>query len=151
MIYNIKDFGAVANGKTLCTKAVQKAVDLCTANGGGIVRFDRGRYALSTVFLKSNVTIEIPEGTEILGAESYYDYAQEEKVDYPIYQDSSHTYYHPSLFVGLDCENVKITGGGKIDMRSVWDEDGVRGEAIKHRARLSVSADTDLQFVFAKR
>ena len=74
-------------------------MDECGANGGGIVRFDEGRYVLSTVFLKSNVTIEIPEGTEILGAESYYDYAQEEKVDYPIYKDSSHTYFHPSLFV----------------------------------------------------
>ena len=44
MIYNIKDnikdFGAVADGTTLCTKAVQKAVDFCHANGGGIVRFD---------------------------------------------------------------------------------------------------------------
>ena len=46
-----------------------------------IVEFGAGRYVLSTVFLKSNVTIEIPKGTEILGAESYYDYAQEEKVD----------------------------------------------------------------------
>lgn len=132
-IYYINDYGAVVDGKTLSTKAVQKAVDICYENGGGIVRFNRGRYVLSTIFLKSNVTIEIPENTEILGAESYYDYAQEERIDYPIYQDSSHTYYYPSLFVGLDCENVKITGGGKIDMRSVWDEDGVRGEAIKHR------------------
>ena len=88
---------------------------------------------LGTIFLKSNVTIKIPEGTEILGAESYYDYAQEEAIDYPIYQDSSHTYFHPSMFVGINCENVKIIGGGKIDMRSVWDEDGVRGAAIKHR------------------
>jgi len=131
--YNVDAYGAIADGETLSAKAVQKAVDDCHANGGGIVRFDRGRYVLSTIFLKSNVTIEIPAGTEILGAESYYDYAQEEKVDYPVYQDSSHTYYHPSLFVGIDCENVKIMGGGKIDMRSVWDEDGVRGAAIKHR------------------
>ncbi|MBO5027622.1 MAG: hypothetical protein J6C79_03750 [Clostridia bacterium] len=133
MKYRITDFGAIADGKTLCSQAVQKAVDFCYKNGGGIVRFGRGRYVLSTVFLRSNITIEIPAGTEILGAESYYDYAQEEKVEYPIYQDSSHTYFHPSLFVGIGCENVKITGGGKIDMRSVWDEDGVRGEAIKHR------------------
>ena len=139
MIYGVVKYGAVADGKTLNTKAVQKAVDECSANGGGIVRFDKGRYVLSTVFLKSNVKIEIPEETEILGAESYYDYAQEEKVDYPIYQDSSHTYYHPSLFVGIDCENICITGGGKIDMRSVWDEDGVRGEAIKHRGAKCVA------------
>ena len=133
MIYNVLEFGAVADGETLCTDAVQKAIEKCSADGGGIVRFEGGRYALSTVFLRSNVTIEIPKGTEILGAESYYDYEQEEKIDYPIYQDSSHTYYHPSMFVGLGCENIKITGGGKIDMRSVWDEDGVRGKEIKHR------------------
>ena len=160
----IYDFGAVADGKTLCTKAVQKAVDLCHENGGGIVRFNRGRYALGTVFLKSNVRIEIPENVEILGAESYYDYAQEEKIDYPIYQDSSHTYFHPSLFVGIDCETVKITGGGKIDMRSVWDEDGVRGAAIKHRgakciafkncknvevSNLEINNATDLAIYFA--
>ena len=126
-------FGAVSDGKILCTDAVQKAIDFCYSKGGGIVRFEAGRYVLSTVFLRSNVTIEIPKGTELLGVESYYDYAQEEKIDYPIYQDSSHTYFHPSMFVGIGCENIKITGGGKIDMRSVWDEDGVRGEAIKHR------------------
>ena len=129
----IKEIYNINYGKGLYTEEVQKAVDECSANGGGIVRFEKGVYVLSTVFLKSNVTIEIPEGTEILGAESYYDYAQEEKINYPIYQDSSHTYFNPSMFVGLDCENVCITGGGKIDMRSVWDEDGVRGEAIKHR------------------
>ena len=129
--YIIKDFGAVADGKTLTTKAVQKAIDTCSQNGGGIVRFERGRYVLGTVFLRSNVTLEIPCGVEILGAESFYDFEPEEKVEYPIYQDSSHTYYHCSLFVGIDCENVCITGGGKIDMRSVWDEDNVRD--IVHR------------------
>ena len=138
-IYNVNDFGAVADEKTLNTQAVQKAVDECNKNGGGVVRFGAGKYVLSTIFLKSNVTVEIPEGTEILGAESYYDYAQEEKIDYPAYQDSSHTYYHPSLFVGIDCENISITGGGKIDMRSVWDEDGVRGAAIKHRGAKCVA------------
>ena len=136
--FEVNEFGGVADGKTLCTSAVQKAVDECSKTGG-VVRFGAGRYVLSTVFLKSNVTIEIPVGTEILGAESYYDFAQEEPVDYPIYQDSSHTYYYPSMFVGLDCGNIKITGGGKIDMRSVWDEDGVRGEAIKHRGAKCVA------------
>lgn len=121
------------NTKALCTEAVQKAVDACYARGGGIVRFPAGEYVLSTVFLKSNVHIEIDEGAVIYGSDNFYDYAPQEQVDYPIYQDSSHTYFHPSMFVAVGCENVCITGGGKIDMRSVWDEDGVRGEAIKHR------------------
>ena len=163
-VYNVANNGLGANRQGLCTSSVQKIVDECSANGGGIVCFEKGTYVLSTVFLKSNVTIEIPEDTEILGAESYYDYTQEEKVDYPIYQDSSHTYFHPSMFVGIDCENVKITGGGKIDMRSVWDEDGVRGAAIKHRgakcialkncknveiSNLEINNVTDLAIYFA--
>lgn len=131
--YNVEEFGAIADGKTLCTKAVQKAVDYCHTQGGGIVRFDRGRYVLSTIYLKSNVHIEISENVEILGSLNFYDYASQEKIDYPIYQDASHTYFDLSMFVGRDCENISITGKGKIDMRSVWDEDGVRGKEIVHR------------------
>ena len=132
-IYNVKEFGAVGDGKTLCTEAVQKAVDYCNAQGGGIVSFDGGVYVLSTVFLKSNVHIEIAEDVEILGSLNFYDYAQQEKIEYPIYQDASHTYFDLSMFVGRNCENISIYGKGKIDMRSVWDEDGVRGKEIVHR------------------
>ncbi len=130
MIYHVNEFGAIADGVTLNTQAVQKAIDEC-AKTGGCVRFGEGKYVLSTVFMKINVTVEIPKGTEILGAPSFYDYAPEETIDYPAYQDSSHTYYHCSMFVGIDCENIRFIGGGKIDMRSVWDEDNVR--RIVHR------------------
>ena len=131
--YNVKKFGAVADGKTLCTEAVQKAVDICHQNGGGIVRFEGGRYVLSTIFLKSNVHIEIAKDAEILGSLNFYDFAQQEEIDYPVYQDASHTYFDLSMFVARNCENISITGEGKIDMRSVWDEDGVRGKEIRNR------------------
>ena len=36
-IYNLRDFGVIADGTTLCTKALQKAVVACSVNGGGIV------------------------------------------------------------------------------------------------------------------
>lgn len=131
--YSVKDFGAVADGVSLDTVAVQKAVDFCSENGGGIVYFDRGRYVLSTVFLKDNTHILFEDGTVILGSLNFYDYAQQEEIDFPIYQDASHTYFHLSMFVGLGVKNISITGNALIDMRSVWDEDGVRGSAIKHR------------------
>ena len=133
MIFNVTEYGAIIDSETLCTSAVQKAVDECHAQGGGTVYFPKGTYVLSTVFLKSNVHIELEEGTLILGALNFYDYAQQEKIDYPIYQDASHTYFDLSMFVGRNCENISITGKGKIDMRSVWDEDGVRGPEIKNR------------------
>lgn len=50
MIYNVKDFGAIADGQTLCTKAVQKAVDFCSANGGGVVRFEGGQVRVEYHF-----------------------------------------------------------------------------------------------------
>ena len=73
MVYNVLEFGAVANGETLCTKAVQNAIEKCSVDGGGIVRFDGGRYVLSTVFLRSNVTIEITKNATILGSLNFED------------------------------------------------------------------------------
>ena len=130
-IFDVKNYGAVANGVTNVTAAVQAAVAACHAQGGGTVLFTEGKYVLATVFLKSNVRIEIQKGAEILGALSFYDYAPQEKIDYPAYQDQSHTYFDCSMFVGRNCENITITGEGSIDMRSVWDEDNVRD--IVHR------------------
>ena len=132
-IFNVKDYGAVADGITIVSAQVQKAVDACSEAGGGTVFFPKGIYVFGTVFLKDNVHINFEDGTDILGAPSYYDYAQQEHVEAPVcnYQDQSHTYFDPSLFVGRNVNNISITGKAVIDMRSVWDEDDVR--KIVHR------------------
>lgn len=126
-IYNVIDFGAIADGVTINSKAVQAAIDECSSQGGGTVLFADGEFVLSTVFLKSNVRIQIDKSAKLLGAPSFYDYAPQEPVDYPLYQDASHSYFDHSMFVGKNCDNIVFTGGGEIDMRSVWDEDNVRG------------------------
>ena len=36
-MYNILDFGAASDGVTNCAPAVQKAVDECFQNGGGVI------------------------------------------------------------------------------------------------------------------
>ena len=130
-IFNVTEYGAIADGKTLCTAALQRAIDECNAAGGGMVLFPAGTYVLSTVFMKSNVHIHIEKGALILGAPSFYDYAPQEKIDYPLYQDASHSYFDCSMFVAKGCENIAIYGEGAIDMRSIWDEDNVRD--IVHR------------------
>lgn len=124
-IYDVLSFGAVADGITLNSKAVQAAIDECERQGGGKVVFSKGDYVLSTVFLKSNVEIVIEKEARILGSLEFYDYSPNEKVDYPLYQDPSHSFFNCSMFVGRDCENIAIYGDGIIDMRSVWDEDDV--------------------------
>ncbi len=79
--YNVQQYHIVGDGKTLNSVAVQSLIDECYAGGGGKIVFPKGRYVLSTVFLKSNVHIYLEEDAEILGAESFYDYAPEEKID----------------------------------------------------------------------
>jgi polygalacturonase len=41
-VYNIRDFGAEPGGTTLCTQAIQNAVDQCAKDGGGTVLSRRG-------------------------------------------------------------------------------------------------------------
>ncbi len=43
-IYNIRDFGAIGDGETLNTQAIQKAIDVCAGAGGGTVYFPPGTY-----------------------------------------------------------------------------------------------------------
>ena len=130
-IYNVLEYGAKNDGITLNTSAVQAAIDDCAAKGGGTVLFADGEYVLSTVFLKSNVHIVIDKTARVLGAAHFDNYCFHEKIDYPAYQDQSHTYFDCSMFVGKGCENISITGEGEIDMRSVWDEENKRD--IVHR------------------
>ena len=129
--YNVSDYGLVADGKTLVTASLQKLVDKVCAEGGGEIVFEKGDFVLSTVYLKSGVKVRIEKGAKILGALSFYDFDPEEKYDYQLYQDSSHSNFNCSMFVAKDCNDIAITGDGVIDMRSVWDEDDVR--QIKHR------------------
>lgn len=132
-VFNVCDYGARANGITLDSASVQMAIDAAFKCGGGTVFFPKGIYVLATIFLKSNVHIRFEDGTDILGSLDFYEYEQQEKIDYPIYQDASHTYFNLSMFVAKNCQNISISGKAKIDMRSVWDEDGVRGVEIRHR------------------
>lgn len=129
--YRASDYGLVGDGKTQNKEILQKLIDKVNSEGGGEIVFSDGDFVLATVYLKDNVKLRIDKSAKILGGLSFYDYDPEEKYDYPLYQDSSHSNFHCSLIVGENCRNVAVTGDGVIDMRSVWDEDDVR--KIKHR------------------
>jgi len=58
-VYNITDFGAVADGKTKNTAAIQAAIDKCTSEGGGQVLISKGDYLTGAIHMKSNVDLHI--------------------------------------------------------------------------------------------
>ncbi len=134
--YSVLDYGVVADENVLSTEALQNLIDSVSANGGGTIAFPPGRYALSTVFLKSNVHILL-DGATLLGSLRFEDYRADELVDYPLYQDASHSFFHCSMFVGEGCESISVTGNGGIDMRSVWDEKNVRN--MCHRGAKAIA------------
>src|SRR5215216_5748625 len=66
-VFNVRDHGAAGDGKTHDTAALNKAVEACAAAGGGQVLFPAGKYLTGTVHLKSNVTLLLDAGAEIVG------------------------------------------------------------------------------------
>ncbi len=60
--YKVKDYGAVADGKTDCGEAIQKAIDDCALNGGGTVILESGSYYSHSIALKENVELYLQKG-----------------------------------------------------------------------------------------
>ena len=106
--YNITSYGAVNDGKTLATKAVQTAIDECNKKGGGEVVIPTGIFIIGTVHLKSNVSLYLQNGAVLRGSSSLSDYEPytPEKPFVPIYK---------GMLFTEDAENVTISGNGQID------------------------------------
>ncbi|NIJ54619.1 glycoside hydrolase family 28 protein [Dyadobacter arcticus] len=72
--YNITDFGAKTDSTFLNTQAIQSAIDRCFAGGGGEVVVPAGRYFTGTIFLKSNVYLNLMPGAVLQGSYDPADY-----------------------------------------------------------------------------
>ncbi len=116
--YNIKDYRAVGDGKTLDTLSINKAIDAASLAGGGTVYFPAGTYLSFSIHLKSNITLYLDNGATILAADpaihkGSYDLPEPNAFD--MYQDFGHSHWQNSLIWGIGVENVAIIGQGKID------------------------------------
>jgi len=110
--FSVTDYGAVSDGKTLCTRAIQNAIDACAAAGGGTVRLPAGTYLSGAIVLKSHVTLHIERGATLLGSPNPADYP-ENPHSFP--SRFTTEYGRCSLITAEKAENVAIEGGGTID------------------------------------
>ena len=71
---SILDFGAIGDASTLCTDAIQAAIDACSAQGGGRVVIPSGTYLMGTIYLRSHVELHLESGACLLGSDRLEDY-----------------------------------------------------------------------------
>ena len=74
MVLSIKDCGAVADGVTLDTQAIQSAIDQVSSSGGGTVLVPSGVYLTGSIWLKDNVNLHLEAGAVIKGSPDINDY-----------------------------------------------------------------------------
>ncbi len=72
--FSVAKFGALADGRTPDTEPIQKAIDTCSAQGGGTVRLPTGHYLCGSIQLKNKVTLHLDDGAVLLGSANPADY-----------------------------------------------------------------------------
>lgn len=109
--FPVSPYGAVGDGITLNTHAIQDAIDACALAGGGRVVIDSGRYLSGTLVMKSHVELHIRAGAVLLGSTDPEHYP-EMSTPYRFYGDE---WVRQSLIFGYDLENIALSGEGIID------------------------------------
>ncbi len=99
--YNILNYGAKPDGKTLSTNSIQSAINEANKNGGGRVIFPKGKFLSGAILLKSNVELHLEKEATLLG------------VTDPKYYFKINRW--KALIISEGHENIGITGEGTVD------------------------------------
>src|SRR5580704_1103627 len=62
VFFNVHNYGATGDGKTVDTPAINRAIDAAASAGGGLVLFPSGVYVCFSIRLKSNVHLHLGQG-----------------------------------------------------------------------------------------
>lgn len=110
-IYDVRSFGAEGNGSTKDTTAIQQAIDTCHLAGGGTVVLKCGQFVSGSLYLKSNVLLEIDISAVLMASGDIADYGE----------DTHHNRYRNEkaldrcFLYAEDADNIGIIGLGQID------------------------------------
>jgi len=107
LAFRVGYFGAVGDGKTSDTAAIQKAIDACAQSGGGVVVLHNGTFLTETLFLRSHVELHLTSTAVLLSSTNWAAYHADPKALFAI--------VNLSLIHADGCEDIAITGQGTID------------------------------------
>jgi polygalacturonase len=106
----ISDVGAVADAKTLNTKAIQAAIDRLAQEGGGRLVIPKGTFRTGALFLKQGVELHLADGAVLLGSNDIN--------DYPVRETRIEGHFQPwrvALVNASGLTALRISGAGTID------------------------------------
>jgi polygalacturonase len=126
--YNVKDFGATGDGKTINTAAINAAIDEAVKNGGGTILFPAGNYLSYSIHLQNNISLYLDQGAVLIGTKEAdgvgYD-DPEPNTPYTKYQDFGHNHWKNSLIWGIGLHDISIRGEGMIWGRGLTHANGL--------------------------
>ena len=106
----ITKFGAIADGQTLNTQAINAAIDACNKKGGGVVVVPAGLWLTGPLVLKSNVNLHLKKGALLQFTKDFNQYQLVEGNWEGIPQMRNQ-----SPVSATNATNIAITGFGVID------------------------------------
>ena len=121
--YVVSDLGAVGDGATVNTKAIQGVIDDCAAKGGGVVVIPKGTFLSGALFFKQGVNLLVEEDA-ILKSTT-------DTAEFPaIYTrwEGIERYWTCGFLNFIGMKDVDVSGEGEIDgSGTMWGGGGARG------------------------
>ncbi len=116
-VFSIVDFGAEQGDKEKTSAAIDAAIDKANAKGGGTVLVPEGEWLTKTLHFKSNVNLHLAKGAVLLFSEDPQDYLPAVHTTW----EGMECYNYSPLVYAYECENVAITGEGKLKAKlDIW-------------------------------
>lgn len=100
--FNVTNYGAVGDGRTLDTGAIQKTIDACSAAGGGTVLVPAGNFLTMPFQLASRINLHLAEGATILISDNM--------TNYPVVKNR-----YVDAITAAKAHDLEISGEGTID------------------------------------
>ena len=148
-LYDVRRYGAIGDGKTVDTPAINRAIEALASAGGGTLVFPAGTYVCFTIRLRSKVALYLSQGCTILAADSpkagevtgynggVYDPAGPAQ-PWESYQDYGHNHWNNSLIVGDGISDFSIFGPGLLHGKGLsFGQGGHRGDYANFTAEQS--------------
>lgn len=145
-VVDICDYGAVADGKTDNTNAFKQAIEACAASGGGRVWVPAGKWFAGPIHLASHIELHLAEGAEVIFSDRCEDYLPVVLVRV----GGVELYNYSPLIYARDCENVAVTGPGKLNGNATawWS---MKGKETKQFYEMAAAGVPVQQRIFGTR